>query len=757
MPKNRIIIILILITLFHPKELLSLENGSIDINAHNRSSADIPDEIFGTFVEFARETINGQTSMCAQELLDRGFDHKLTSFEEIPWLWEKFTSDSGLKANWQLDSGGYNLNGKYYQRLASNDTEDTIGIMQTVYLTDSVSHEGYIWCRSDDFKGELLISLTDTTLKKVIYRKEITEFNKQWTKHTFIIPPQKGIHRAKLIFSITGKGNVEIDEASLMPSNNVLGVRYEYYKLFSEWRPAIFRYPGGCFADTALNKLSYAVGDIDQRQSPNIYESIYSQRMDLGLDEFLQFCDLLKIKPHLVVNFENGTAEEAAQMVEYCNGDTNTVMGKLRKSNGHPEPYYVKYWEIGNEQWKFDEQYARRYLKFYDAMVSVDPDIKTIIDGCHWKGYSNFDTLMSVVGNKCAIFGYHPAVFCVPERHVDNDTIMMSMTACSNGDKYYTIPNYINWLKEKNLYGEVKQGATEWWTVYAGLDKWMFDRDRRNSSLESALSNAAHMNSYIRYPDSFVIAERTLRLGMFRCRIKKETGERIFFPTTNYYAILMMKQHHGKKLLETSVKSPEYSLETIPGICYVGSAKFLDAESTLSDDTLFISVINRSPYDSMKVSFNIDGLELKTDSSTVYELYSDSYLDCNDETTPFKILPRKKNIKFDTNYTFPEHSYSILAIPVNSSNDVTADAPFSQKVKIYPNPFENSLKISCLDDTQIYSSVTITNLFGDKIINFDSYLGNAPKIISTNLMPTGIYFVTVKSGRFTTTIKVIKN
>ncbi len=40
-----------------------------------------------------------------------------------------------------------------------------------------------------------------------------------------------------------------------------------------------------------------------------------------------------------------------AQYVEYVNGAATTPMGKLRAANGHPEPYRVKFWGIGNEMW----------------------------------------------------------------------------------------------------------------------------------------------------------------------------------------------------------------------------------------------------------------------------------------------------------------------------------------------------------------------------------------------------------------------
>ncbi|MCD4777015.1 MAG: T9SS type A sorting domain-containing protein, partial [Candidatus Aegiribacteria sp.] len=53
--------------------------------------------------------------------------------------------------------------------------------------------------------------------------------------------------------------------------------------------------------------------------------------------------------PILTVNYQINDPGKAARMVEYCNGDITTPMGLVRASRGHPEPYDVTYWCIGNE------------------------------------------------------------------------------------------------------------------------------------------------------------------------------------------------------------------------------------------------------------------------------------------------------------------------------------------------------------------------------------------------------------------------
>jgi alpha-N-arabinofuranosidase len=108
----------------------------------------------------------------------------------------------------------------------------------------------------------------------------------------------------------------------------------------------------------------------------------------MGLDEFMTLCRLLDVEPHLAVNGGFGDAWSAAQEVEYANGDTTTPMGRLRAANGHPAPYHVRYWAIGNEMWGHWQlgymsldQWILKHNQFARAMKRVDPSILLVGSG----------------------------------------------------------------------------------------------------------------------------------------------------------------------------------------------------------------------------------------------------------------------------------------------------------------------------------------------------------------------------------------
>src|SRR5262249_35705189 len=81
-------------------------------------------------------------------------------------------------------------------------------------------------------------------------------------------------------------------------------------------------------------------------------------------------------EPLICVRFSRRTPKDAAEQVQYFNGLADTPMGALRAHNGHPEPYRIKYWQVGNE--RAGREYEAKLAAFCRAMKEADPDIKLL-------------------------------------------------------------------------------------------------------------------------------------------------------------------------------------------------------------------------------------------------------------------------------------------------------------------------------------------------------------------------------------------
>jgi len=183
-----------------------------------------------------------------------------------------------------------------------------------------------------------------------------------------------------------GQGTVRVGVLSLMPADNIEGFRAEAVAALKQIDAGVYRFPGGNFV--SAHEWRYAIGPRDKR--PPIYDPVWKavQPNDVGTDEFLALCRLLDADPYITVSAGFGDAWSAAQLVEYVNGDVSTPMGKLRAENGHPEPYGVKLWGIGNEpwgDWQFGampiSQYVWKHNEFAKLMRKVDPSIVLVGGG----------------------------------------------------------------------------------------------------------------------------------------------------------------------------------------------------------------------------------------------------------------------------------------------------------------------------------------------------------------------------------------
>jgi alpha-L-arabinofuranosidase len=177
-----------------------------------------------------------------------------------------------------------------------------------------------------------------------------------------------------------------VDRFFLFPADSAGVFDPTIVELVRDWPVPLLRWPGGNFA--SYYHWRDGVGPLDRRPTRKNDTWYGLEYNAIGTDEFIRFCRLIGAQPHITVNIGTGTAEEAAAWVQYCNGDASTPMGKLRAANGSPEPYAVKWWEIGNEiygAWQGGyfgaEENAMRCAEFAQAMRAVDPTIALIATG----------------------------------------------------------------------------------------------------------------------------------------------------------------------------------------------------------------------------------------------------------------------------------------------------------------------------------------------------------------------------------------
>lgn len=131
------------------------------------------------------------------------------------------------------------------------------------------------------------------------------------------------------------------------PLSDNMGLRQDVLDAMRKIKVPILRWPGGCFVSAyhwkeAVGKKRTPMFDKAWRvEDPNTF----------GTDEYIALCRKIGCEPYICTNAGTGTAEEMSDWVEYCNLENEGRYAGWRIENDHPEPYRVKYWSIGNENY----------------------------------------------------------------------------------------------------------------------------------------------------------------------------------------------------------------------------------------------------------------------------------------------------------------------------------------------------------------------------------------------------------------------
>ena len=344
-----------------------------------------------------------------------------SSFEELNnpiqnWSLTKTGYSNGrLISQTSKETGMLNPNQEHCLKLEVLSVESgKTGIANGGYwgikIQDNTSYKVSFWAKRDaNFKGKItarLESESDDVYASSTDFKPTTE----WKRFTCILVTKgvKSITRAnRFVIEASSTGNVYFDVITLMPPTwkyRPNGLRPDLAERLADLKFKFIQFPGGCTAesykmDTCWNWKN-SIGPIEQRAGATRNNWGYKNDLYFGLDEYFQLCEDMGAEP--IYTSSSGISErphdkklfgicpidkmqpiidDIMDLLEYCNGSVSTFWGAKRAANGHPEPYNLKYLEIGNENSFMPAEYNQRYPMIYTAIKAKYPDIKIMYNG----------------------------------------------------------------------------------------------------------------------------------------------------------------------------------------------------------------------------------------------------------------------------------------------------------------------------------------------------------------------------------------
>lgn len=222
----------------------------------------------------------------------------------------------------------------------------------------------------------------------VLDRKELSLCGYEYASYGATLTPCGSDTAARLEITFREAGTLTLGAVSLMPADHFHGMRRDVIALMKQMGIRLLRWPGGNFSGEYYWKDGLMPRD--QRAPFQSYLWVETQPHtwgydyhEINTDDFLALCHEIGAEPFITINPTWTTPQDNADWVEYCNGDASTPYGHLRAENGHPEPYGVKCWSLGNEFGyghmegaNGPKEYAAEVRKHGEMMLSVDPGLR---------------------------------------------------------------------------------------------------------------------------------------------------------------------------------------------------------------------------------------------------------------------------------------------------------------------------------------------------------------------------------------------
>ena len=503
---------------------------------------------------------------------------------------------------------------------------------------------------------------------------------KDYKKYHFNFTAGADVKDAALEIVGEGSGSFSIGAVSLMPADNVEGYRADILAILKNIGSPIYRWPGGNF----LSGYEWrdGIGDPDQRPPRYDYAWNTVESNDMGTDEYLTWCRLLGSEPYLVVNTGFGDAYSAGQWVEYVNGAESTPMGRERAKNGHPAPYGVIYWGVGNEgygEWQLGHMspahYVLKHNYFGEEMLKKDPSIKLIASGAsvpeqssQYRNYRKpYQTELPVpfLGD----FDWTGQLLKGSLEYID----YMSEHIYPNSGAYFDdatdswIPCQFDFLESIRLaanrvknsaesmdkYEEMIPGVKEKHIPY-WIDEWAGGRGR---GFQGTIGAAVTLHEMYRYSYYVMMAGITSVGSLYTYDDNKAT-----ISSTGLLFKLFI-EHLGDLPLGLTGNSPQKAMRGTPFVDIPlepsGSPTYpLDIMATKDSKSgkVIVSVVNPTE-EAQRFALKFEGGVPNPKSKvTVYALAPEQATDANTLDNPNVITVQTRTEKLNTNVTVPAHS-----------------------------------------------------------------------------------------------------
>lgn len=380
---------------------------------------------------------------------------------------------------------------------------------------------------------------------------------------------------------------IYVGENSDIP--NVNGMRKDVVEALKEIKIPVLRWPGGCFADEY--HWMDGIGPKENRKKMvNTHWGGVVEDNSFGTHEFMELCRQLGCEPYINGNLGSGTVQEMSEWVEYMTFDGVSPMADLRKKNGHAEPWKVKYFGVGNENWgcggnMTPEFYANMYRRYQTYCRNYgDNKLYKIACGPNVDDYNWTEGVMKVASNfmdGISLHYYtHPGGWehKGPATGFDDKMWYKSLKKTLKMeeliDKHIEIMDRYD--KEKRV-GLIVDEWGGWYDVEPGTNPGFL---YQQNTMRDALIAGINLNIFNKHCDRVRMANIAQMVNVLQAVILTEGDKMILTPT--YHVFNMYKNHMESTLVDSFIETEEIGLEEENKVPNLNESVSIDSEGRIN-------------------------------------------------------------------------------------------------------------------------------------------------------------------------------
>ncbi|MEZ4865433.1 MAG: alpha-N-arabinofuranosidase [Caldilineaceae bacterium] len=395
------------------------------------------------------------------------------------------------------------------------------------------------------------------------------------------------------------------------PIPNTDGIRNDVLDALRRIRIPNLRWPGGCFADEYHWQDGIGPRE-ERRRAVNTHWGGVIENNHFGTHEFLHLCELLQCEPYIAGNVGSGTVQEMQDWVEYMTFGGDSTLAAQRRAHGRQEPWRVKYFGVGNENWGCGgnmtaAEYAAIYRRYQTYVRSYgDNKVYKIACGASDFNYDWTETLMREAGRRMDGLSLHYYTVTHTWAHKG------SATDFTEDEWFLTLKKALRMEEIVAKHSAIMDGYDPDKRVGLIVDEWgtWYDVEPgsnpgflyQQNSLRDALVAGVTLNIFNQHCDRVHMANLAQTINVLQALILTDGARFLLTPT--YHVFDLYQVHQDGTLLATTVEQ---------GANYVHKGASLPqisvSASRDSAGAVHITLCNVDSHNGATVTLNLTGME----------------------------------------------------------------------------------------------------------------------------------------------------